>query len=337
MNMEKMVGSLKCSLTNMLSKIRTKILRSFLNELSLQRSSHMVCKKGISTFNFILFRLIILSFSFLILFQSCKETLPVYISQVETRTFYSKILEDSLHYNVYLPYASASGNVNNIIYLLHGHGGNHDDWFESDEGRIKSILDSLITKKLIPPVYAVSLDAGNSWYVDRQIKMESVYFNEFIPYMESSCNFDPKRINRIIAGNSAGGYGTLRFMLQAPELFDASILLSPAAYNPSPPMISSSRKINVFNKNNIFNDSIWNSYSYKVIPIRKDDSYPEIFISSGIDDKYGIPEVIDSLSIFFDNNNIAFNTALFPGGHEWELWREVFALNISKIFQDEMN
>ena len=131
---------------------------------------------------------------------------------------------------------------------------------------------------------------------------------------------------RLLAGNSAGGYGTLRFVLKEPKLFDAAILLSPAAYEPLPPEVSSSRKVEAFEKEGKFNDSIWRSYSY----VHRIDSFllqkerPKFYLSSGDDDNYNIVPVVTSLQQLFLENNVPNELRVMDGGHDWQFWRKSF-------------
>ena len=59
---------------------------------------------------------------------------------------------------------------------------------------------------------------------------------------------DRARAGRAAAsrGYSMGGYGALRYSLAHPDLFGASIVLSPAVYVPSPPSDSSTREFGAF-------------------------------------------------------------------------------------------
>jgi hypothetical protein len=50
--------------------------------------------------------------------------------------------------------------------LLHGNGNNETSWF--DDSRAQAQLDALIASRQIPPVIAISPDAGLSWYVNRR-------------------------------------------------------------------------------------------------------------------------------------------------------------------------
>lgn len=234
----------------------------------------------------------------------------------------SKTLGRQVAYQLYSPAQQAKS----IIYLLHGHGGDHQDWFQAGEGNVAHILDSLIANRIIPPVYAVSAQMGNSWYVNRPAPAQDFYLDEFMPYMETDLlKIEPT--DRLLAGNSAGGYGGLRFSLIQPDRFDGIILLSPASYTPLPPQISSSRKVEAFALDGVFNDSIWNSFSYLHLldKLPPNSQMPMYFISTGDDDAYNIVPAVTNIQQQFLERNIANELRITNGGHDWECWQENFA------------
>ncbi|MGV6844867.1 MAG: alpha/beta hydrolase [Lutibacter sp.] len=256
-------------------------------------------------------------------------------SQVLKKSFYSSYLKRKVNYTIYLPINYDKETHFPIIYLLHGHGGNENSWFHSQEGNIQIILDSLIQNKKILPLVAVSMDANNSWYVNSIEKMESVYFKEFMPLIESEYKINTQEHSRTMAGLSMGGYGALRFGLLHPELFKAIILLSPAAYYPEPPLNSSSRKILVFKKDGVFNKKIWHKYSYPQIFKRtgRKDYYPKFYISSGDDDEFNISNVVVDLRNFLAKNQIPQELTIINGKHNWPVWRNRFIYDVERVFR----
>ena len=274
----------------------------------------------------------ILSTLFLIVaIVGCTDSDPEIKSEVSSKSLASDILKREIQYNLYITYREMK-NIqmeSHIIYLLHGHGGDHNDWFQEEEGNVAAILDSLVERGNIPPLIAVSINAGNSWYVDSVESMETFYLQEFINKFEELYNLNPKR--RIIAGNSAGGYGTLRFALNQPELFESVILLSPAAYEPLPPEVSSSRKVEAFAK-----DSIWQSYSYthRIDSFLQKEEKPKFYLSVGDDDNYNIVPVVTSLQQLFLENNISNELRVMDGGHDWTFWKRSFAKFLSDIYAE---
>lgn len=270
---------------------------------------------------------------------SCKtknSKTDTYKSQIILDTINSNVLNTKLPYRIYLP-EDYQNSVNKfpILYLLHGHGANDKAWFNSEQGNAQFILDSLISTGSIPPIIAVTMHAGNSWYVDSHQKMETAYIKDFMPFIESEYRINSDNNSRIIAGNSAGGFGALRFSLKYPEMFKASILLSPASYEPIPPTISSSRKIDVFTKDGVFNDSVWNTYSYKDLLNKESNStnYPKFFLSTGDDDPFEIFNVVNDLRNFFNNNNIVVETTVVDGEHSWDVWRDRLIYELIQIYE----
>lgn len=270
---------------------------------------------------------------------ACKES-PVKVKgEVKTLSLYSEILKRDVEFTTYRPTEVLSENEGpDLIYLLHGHGGDHEDWFQPEEGNAGHLLDSLISVNAIPPLAAVSVNAGNSWYVDSVEEMERFYLEEFMPYVENAFGFSSEN-QRYIAGNSAGGYGSLRFALSRPELFEAVILLSPASYEPLPPAISSSRKVAAFAKDGTFNDSVWSSYSYKkrVASFLASEKKPKIYMSVGDDDAYNIVPVVSNLQQLFLENKIPNELRVTDGGHDWQCWQRSFVNFLTEIHLDKAN
>ena len=278
------------------------------------------------------------AFIFLLLVSACKHSPEVITSTsyVMEASYQSALLNDSINYRVYYPAGFEEMDSVNLLYLLHGHGGSDDDWITKEEGYVQSILDSLIGNDIIPPCVAVTYNAGNSWYVDSKLSMETFIKEEWIPYVNTGLIKDKGIQKKIIAGNSAGGFGTLRLSLLYPELFDASLLLSPAAYYPVPPAISSSRKIDVFSDENGFSETIWQSYSYVNIPLEKDkaDSLPMLYLSTGDDDPYEIVHVVTQLRSYFLEHNIDHELTIIDGAHTWDVWRDRFAHDLVRALKD---
>lgn len=273
-----------------------------------------------------------------LLLCSCNEPEHVPHGSILTKSLKSVILNREIGYNMYLP---ASFNEEqpllDIIYLLHGHGGDHHDWFEEEEGNVAHLLDSLIADGAIPPMAAVSINAGNSWYVDRKEKMERFYLDEFLPHFEKSVGYKHKLGNRNMAGNSAGGYGALRFSLHRSELFNSVILLSPAAYEPLPPVISSSRKVEAFAIDGKFSDSLWRSYSYtkRIDELLLANKRPQFHISVGDDDNYNIVPVVTSLQQLFLKNGVSCELRVTNGGHDWQTWRKNFSEALAEVYKSK--
>lgn len=257
-------------------------------------------------------------------------------SRISKDSFFSNYLDDSVSFQVYHPAKYSEFDSLPVLYLLHGHGGSDSSWVKSSEGNIQWLLDSLIDNKLIPRVMAVTLNGSNTWYVDSDQKMESTYIQEFIPLIDSAFAENTQDHYRILVGNSAGGYGALRFSLKYPDLFQASILLSPAAYYPEPPMNSSSRKIDIYKTDTFFDVEIWKSYAHlSLINQNKTiKTLPKFYISTGDDDEYQIVKVVTDLKSLLDENHIRNELTIVNGIHDWKVWNNRFCHDIIKVFKD---
>ena len=100
-----------------------------------------------------------------------------------------------------------------------------------------------------------------------------------------------QRDGRVVGGYSMGGYGAIRYSIAHPDLFVASIVLSPAVYNPMPPADSSAREFGAFGKGSaLFVDSIYRKLNYpaELRAVRAKNLPSHMFIAVG-DDEYQNP------------------------------------------------
>lgn len=246
-------------------------------------------------------------------------TASLLAGSVKYEFFTSNILGRDLGYSVYLPDDYNSSNLYYpIIYILHGHGGNQYQWV--NEGKIVQIVDELIKNGELPSSIIVMPATGNNWYVDRREKIESMFFQEFMPYIENTYRVIKSRDARVIGGQSMGGYGALRYSMLHPELFSVAILLSPAVYDPVPPKNSAAITSGVFG--DPFDPNIWKSLNYpslfmsylmKGMPVA-------MYIASGDDDELFIELHSTQLYESLRNAGLPAELRIVDGGHDWEVW-----------------
>ena len=70
-----------------------------------------------------------------------------------------------------------------VLYLLHGNNGDAYDWIT--QGRLQTIVDRLIAQHEIPPLLIVMPQGGTDWYVDRKEPIETAFFEELLPEIET--------------------------------------------------------------------------------------------------------------------------------------------------------
>lgn len=99
-----------------------------------------------------------------------------------------------------------------VIYLLHGYGGNYNQW------------NKIMNAQKYADEYGfiiVCPDGFNSWYLNSPVKkdwqLESFFFDELFP--DISKKYKTDQTKTFISGLSMGGHGALSLFLQKPELF----------------------------------------------------------------------------------------------------------------------
>jgi enterochelin esterase-like enzyme len=250
---------------------------------------------------------------------SVATSVPAFASTVVSRSFYSEALGRDWGYTIYLPSAYRQDGARlPVLYLLHGNNGDANDWLT--EGHLQSTADTLIARKEMPPVVIVMPQGGTDWYVDRKEKMESAFFGDLLPEIETHYAVSTQRGARMIGGVSMGGFGALRYALTQPELFCGALLLSPAIYANEPPRASAARRVGVFGDRQ-FDPGVWHELNY---PAQWDRymSRPyrlPMFIAAGDDDL----AIQADASTLYTRLRLAGNPAalrIIDGGHTWEVW-----------------
>jgi enterochelin esterase-like enzyme len=243
-------------------------------------------------------------------------------STVIMHSFHATVLGREWPYAVYLPtgYRTDAARYP-VLYLLHGNNGDAMDWVT--QGDLQSTVDTLIAHREIAPVVIVMPQGGTEWYVDRKEKMETAFFADLVPEIESHFAVEDERGGRAIGGVSMGGFGALRYTLEHPEMFCGALLLSPAIYSGEPPLTSSARRVGVFGEHQ-FDAHVWRALNYPALwssyfsrPWRV-----PIFIASGDDDLV----IQAESSLLYTRLREAGNPAalrIVDGGHVWPVWREL--------------
>lgn len=123
---------------------------------------------------------------------------------------------------VYLPYGYDTSKQYNVLYLMHGIGGDEKEWGMCDSNsKIKAIMDHLIQNKEIEPFIVVVPNGRSSInYADTTSDYHSFYLfgkelrNDLIPYIDANYStyagydLSLSRNHRAMAGLSMGGMQT---------------------------------------------------------------------------------------------------------------------------------
>jgi enterochelin esterase-like enzyme len=250
-----------------------------------------------------------------------------FASTVSNHAFRSEALERDWAYTIYLPSGYRSdGPRYPVLYLLHGNHGDANDWIT--QGQLQATADQLIERKEIAPVVIVMPQAGTDWYVDRKERMQTAFFNDLLPEIESHYAVSNQRNARAIGGVSMGGFGALRYALLAPNQFCGAMLLSPAIYADVPPLTSAARSVGVFGERQ-FDAHIWHELNYPALwsaYMSKPWRLP-FFIASG-DDDLVIQAEADALYTHLRQANNPAALRIIDGGHTWDVWRELLGAGL---------
>ncbi len=146
--------------------------------------------------------------------------IPAFSSATEVRELKldSKLMGREMPYRIILP-SGYDEKVNSavrypVVYLLHGLTGNYANWTDKTK-----VVDYAKGHNFI----IVTPHGANGWYTDSVTvandKFESYIVKELIPEIDAKYRTIADRNNRMIAGLSMGGYGSIKFGLKYPEMF----------------------------------------------------------------------------------------------------------------------
>ncbi|GGP62682.1 alpha/beta hydrolase [Streptomyces melanogenes] len=128
---------------------------------------------------------------------------------------------------IHLPvgYGSDPARRYPVLYLLHGGGGDFQQWSRSDSGNVAATLAGTAFDGIV-----VMPEGGRAgWYSDWAghtdgnfaPRWETFHVEQLLPWIDANFATVRDRSGRAIAGASMGGYGALRYGGRHPELFSA--------------------------------------------------------------------------------------------------------------------
>lgn len=204
-------------------------------------------------------------------------------------SFDSTLLGRRIDYSAYL---SAAGTPpRRVLYLLHGSGGDARSWLRADA--LAPALTRALEAAAGDPFAVVMPSLGPaSWWIDGAAEAAaSALMRELLPHAEARLRLQPGGAPRAVAGVSMGGFGALSLVLDHPGAFCAAALLSPAVYDPLPPVDSAARRSPQFAaQSGGFDEAAWR----RMTPLSRLPAYAAqahrvpMWIVSGDHDELGI-------------------------------------------------
>jgi enterochelin esterase-like enzyme len=147
--------------------------------------------------------------------------------KIETVEYDSKSVGNKRKALVYTPPGYSADKKYPVLYLLHGIGGDEEEWRRG--GHPEIILDNLIAENKAVPMIVV-MPNGRAQPNDRAgtnamatapafAKFDKDLLNDLIPFIQSSYSVKTDRENRALAGLSMGGGQSLNFGLSNLDTF----------------------------------------------------------------------------------------------------------------------
>jgi len=242
------------------------------------------------------------------------------------------LLGKEMPYRIYLPKGYSNKEKYPVLYLLHGLGGDENNWLVSIGLDLK--LDELIAKGAIKPLIVVCPKIDASFGINSAMEPKTVGINlngnnvalsygqyndyiykELIPFIDSTLNTIDNRENRMIGGISMGGFAALHIAFTHPELFSkigghSSAIISPEQWQEDI-------------KKMLFpdNDAIKRNHPAFIIENKKIENL-KIFLDCGQDDNLYTPNLNFFNKLKNKGMNVSFTTA--AGGHIAGYWQSQF-------------
>jgi enterochelin esterase-like enzyme len=239
----------------------------------------------------------------------------------------SKILKMDRKYAVYLPpdYETSQRSYP-VLYLLHGAGDDQTGWVQF--GEVLTIADAAIKSGDATAMVIVMPDAntGKRGYVNDvkgEWRYEDFFFQEFMPYIESTYRIKGDKRYRAIAGLSMGGEGTFIYALHHPELFSAACPLSAAT---GPASIEDLKNYRLWQGVEGISDADKEAYFKKYSVLNLIENMPDDqkkavrwYIDCGDDDF--LYEGNSLVHIAMRKKEIPHEYRVRDGRHSWVYWR----------------
>lgn len=225
--------------------------------------------------------------------------------KITTVTYHSTTVGVDRQTLIYTPPGYSEDNKYNVLYLLHGIGGDEREWFNN--GRPQNILDNLYADQKLEPMIVIlpngrameNDDAGGDIFDPDKVKAFETFefdlLNDLIPFIDSNYSVLTGRENRAIAGLSMGGGQSLNFGLAHLDTFAWVGSFSAAPNTKTPSQLIPS-------------------------PSAVADSVLQLWISCGTNDD--LLNISQRTHDYLEEHNVPHIYNLVEGaGHDWTVWK----------------
>lgn len=239
----------------------------------------------------------------------------------KTKDYFGDHAEIEKFANVYLPFGYDSGKKYSVLYLMHGIGGNEDEWGMTDDNSlVKKMMDNLISKGDVEPFIVITPNGRSGKdFATTDSDFHSFYKfgeelrNDLVPYVDGRYSTIPDRNHRAMAGLSMGGMQTINIgICECLDLFSwyGAFSAAPTSYEAA--------KVADF----ITTHPEWTvNYFYNICGTEDNIAY-----GSHKNAVFNLPSLSPKI---IDGKNYSWQE--LPGGHDFAIWHLGF-FNFAKIF-----
>lgn len=198
-----------------------------------------------------------------------------------------------------------------VVYLLHGHGGNAQNWL-----KVKPELPQIADEK---GIIIVCPDGKNSWYWDSpkdpSYRYETFVSSELVKYTDENYATIPDRKARAISGFSMGGHGALWNAIRHKDVYGAAGSMSGGVdIRPFPKNWGMSKQLGEYADNK----EVWDSHTVVNQLDKIENGDLALIIDCGEDDFF--LEVNKDLHKRLLDKKIDHDFITRPGGHSGPYW-----------------
>lgn len=201
-----------------------------------------------------------------------------------------------------------------VLYLLHGAWDSAEQWIENTS--VLRIAEEHNLALVIPSV-------GNSFYANTLygLRYEDYLMQEVMGFVQGLFPISDKREENFILGVSMGGYGALKTVFKAPQLFAKCAVMSSVVDVSYSARIIRAIGVDTDHAIGTWRELKGSAYDLVTMLDAKEGSYADL------------PELllIDSHEDYLKDSNVEFHGLLtergilhtyreYPGFHEWKFW-----------------
>jgi enterochelin esterase-like enzyme len=239
---------------------------------------------------------------------------------LETKTFYSKALDRTMEYEIYLPpgYDDVWHRFTHypVVYLLHGRPGTDDDW--ESKGGASDTMDTLLARGQVQPMIVVMPTGDASawgpetgWVDGFQGDWGTYTTRDLVDEIDSNYRTVNSPEGRAIAGNSEGGWAAANLGLKNPSEF--GVIGSFSGYF----TVDEQETTDLFNGD----QSLADANSPMIYLPQLEGRLPPIYLLVGQDDRPPDPEENQEFAEELEACDASYEFDNLSGSHGWDFWR----------------